>query len=154
MTCDQSALADFFDELEAVIDGIPAAFVYNVDESSWSEWADKPTEMIVLVPMDFKKDRIPVPVDRHSKRPTTVGCIAGDRSAMKAMIIMDSVTMEDDLQLYGYDAEKVLTVSQSKACMTTSLFVIWADQVFFPTIEDNTTDFGWMQFSSPGRVPR
>jgi hypothetical protein len=34
MTCDQTALADFFDELEAVIDRIPAAFAYYVDESS------------------------------------------------------------------------------------------------------------------------
>jgi hypothetical protein len=30
---------------------------------------------------------------------------------MKAMIIVDPVTMEDDLQLYGYDAEKLLMVS-------------------------------------------
>jgi hypothetical protein len=77
MTCDQSALADFFNDLEAVIDGIPAAFVYDVDESGWSEWADKSTEMIVLVPTDFEKDRIPVPVDRHSKWSTTVDCIPG-----------------------------------------------------------------------------
>jgi hypothetical protein len=34
MTCGQSALANFYDELEAVIDGIPAAFVYNVDEGA------------------------------------------------------------------------------------------------------------------------
>jgi hypothetical protein len=136
VTCDQSALADFYNELEAGIDGIPAAFVDNVDESSCSEWADKPTEMIVLVPTDFEKDRIPVPVDRHSIWSTMVGSIVGDGSAMKGMVSVDRVTMENDLQLYRYDAEKVLMVSQSKAFMTTSLFMIWADQVFFPTIED------------------
>jgi hypothetical protein len=31
-----------------------------------------------------------------------VGCIAGDGSVVKAMIV-DCVTMEDDLQLFGYD---------------------------------------------------
>jgi hypothetical protein len=85
------------------------------------------------------------------------------RNGYKAMIIVDRVTMEDDLQPYGYDAEKVVMVSQSKAFMTTSLFVIWADQFF----SDNkgprrpkrfqgsvTTDFGSARFPSPGGVPR
>jgi hypothetical protein len=97
VTCDQSTLADFYDKREAITDGIPAAFVCNVDESSCSERAGKPVEMIVLIPTDFEKDRIPVPVDRHSKQSTRVGSIAGDGGAMKAMIIMDRVTMEDDL---------------------------------------------------------
>jgi hypothetical protein len=143
VTCDQSALADFYDELEAVIDGIPAAFVDNVDKTGCSEWADKPAEMIVLVPTDFEKDRISVPVDRHSKRPILVGCIEGDGSAMETIIIMDRVTMEYDLQLYGHDAEKVLMVSQSKAFITTSLFMIWADQAFFPTIKDRRVGTGY-----------
>jgi hypothetical protein len=56
VTWDQSALADFDDELEAVINGVPTAFVDNVDETNCSEWTDKPAEMIVLVPTDFEKD--------------------------------------------------------------------------------------------------
>jgi hypothetical protein len=99
--------------------------------------------MIVLVPTDFEKDRIPVPVDRHRKRSTSVGCIAGDGSTMKVGIIVDPVMMEDNLQLYGYDAEKVRMVSQSKPFMTVSLFMIWADQVFFPTIEDSRVRTGY-----------
>jgi hypothetical protein len=67
VTRDQIALGDFYDPLEDVIDGIPAAFGYNVNETGCSEWADKPAEMIVLVPTDFKEDRVSSPVDRHSK---------------------------------------------------------------------------------------
>jgi hypothetical protein len=141
--CDQRAVADFYDELEAVIDGIPAEFVYNVDEGGCSEWADRPAEMIVLVPADFDQDRIFVPTDRHSKRSTMVGCIAGDGSAMKMMIIVDIVTMEDDLQFYEYDPRKALMVSQSNTFMTTALFVKWADKVFFPRIEDNLLKAGY-----------
>jgi hypothetical protein len=89
VTCDQSALTDVYDGLEAVIDGIPAAFVYNVDETGGSEWADKLAEMIVLVSTNFEKDKIPVPVDRHSKRPMMVGRIARDGNAMKAMMIVN-----------------------------------------------------------------
>jgi hypothetical protein len=140
--CDQNTLADFYDKLGAVIDGIPAAFVYHVDQSGCSEWADRSAEVIIFMPTDLKKDRIPVPVDRQSKRSTMVGCIAGDGSAMTAMIILDRVTMEDNLQLYRCDAEKVLIVSQSKAFLTTSFFMIWTDQVFFPTIEDRRVRTG------------
>jgi hypothetical protein len=65
-TCDQSALADFFDELEAVIDGIPAAFVYNVDElgkvksiqgTDYLEYVDLFTQLMIdpVVFQDFVK---------------------------------------------------------------------------------------------------
>jgi hypothetical protein len=72
--------------------------------------------MIVLVLAEF------VASDWHCKRSTTVGCIARDGNAMNTLIIRDRVTMEDDLQLYGYDARKIVTVSQTKAFMTTALF--------------------------------
>jgi hypothetical protein len=124
--CDQGAIADFCDELEGVIDGIPSEFVYNVD---------KPAEMIVLVLVEFEEDRIFVPIDRYSQRSTMVVCIACDGSAMKTLIIADRFPMEDDLQLYGPDLRKVFMVSQSRAFMTTALLEKWADEVFFPTVE-------------------
>jgi hypothetical protein len=74
---DQTALAGFSDELEPVINETPAAFTYNLDKSGCSEWADKPAAMTVLVPADFERDRIFVPIDPHSKRSTMVGCITG-----------------------------------------------------------------------------
>jgi hypothetical protein len=101
--CDQSAVAAFYDELEAVIENIPAEFVYNIDESDCLEWADKPAEMVVPVPADFEGDIVFVSIDRHRKWSTMVGCITGDGNLMKAMIINDGVTMSDDFQLFGYD---------------------------------------------------
>jgi hypothetical protein len=70
--CNQGHVADFYDELEAVVDGIPAAFVFNVDESGCCEWSDRAEAMRVLVPADFPGDRVNVPVDHHSKRSTIV----------------------------------------------------------------------------------
>jgi hypothetical protein len=99
--CDQDAVVAFYDELEAVIKDIPAQFVSDIDERGCSEWADKAAEMASLVPADFSADGIFVPVDRHSKRSMLVGCISGDGSVMKAMVIVDRVTMDDDLQLFG-----------------------------------------------------
>jgi hypothetical protein len=120
--CHQNAIAEFWDELEAVIEGIPAEFVYNVDVSGCSHWADKPAEMIVLVPADYAKDRVFVPIDWYSKRSMMVTGIVGDGSAMKSMIIVDRATTGDELQLFGYDPRKVLMVSHSKAFITTAFF--------------------------------
>jgi hypothetical protein len=134
--CDQEAVTGFYDEFEAVCQDVPAAFIWNMDESGCSQWADKQEEYRVLVPDSYADDRILVPVDRHSKRSTLVGCISADGSVMRAMIIVDRVTMEADLDLYGYDEEKILVASQTNAFMTTVLFQKWAEEVFFPTIED------------------
>jgi hypothetical protein len=52
------------------------------------------------------------------------------------MIIVDRVTTEADLNLCGYDEQKILIVLQSNTFMTTKLFRKWAEEVFFPSIEE------------------
>jgi hypothetical protein len=51
------------------------------------------------------------------------------------MIIVDRVTMEADLDLYGYDEENMLIVSQTNALMTTILFHKRAEEVFCPPLK-------------------
>jgi hypothetical protein len=96
---------------------------------------ERAAEMRVLVPADFPGDRVNVPVRRHSKRSTIVGCIARDGGVMRCVMIVDRVTMEADLALFGYSGDKVLMVTQQNAFMTTALFDMWVNEVFFPTIE-------------------
>jgi hypothetical protein len=133
---DQGKVAEFYDDLEKISEKIPAEFIWNVDESGCNEWADQSVEYRVLVPDSYDKSWIKVPIDRHSKRSTLVGCIGADGSTMKSMIIVDRTTMEADLELYGYDASKILITSQENAYMTTVLFHKWAAEVFFPTVEE------------------
>jgi hypothetical protein len=80
----QEAVAAFDDEFEAVSEDITAAFVWNMDESGCSVWADKQGEYRVRVPDSYEGDWTCVPFDRHSKRSTLVGCISADGSAMRA----------------------------------------------------------------------
>jgi hypothetical protein len=49
---------------------------------------------------------------------------------MRAMIIVDRVTMGADLDFFGSDEQKILIVSQSGAFVTTILFRKWAEEVF------------------------
>jgi hypothetical protein len=141
--CDQAAVAAFYDELEAVVEEVPAEFIWNIDETGCDEWVDKAREYRVLVPDDYQDDWIHVAVDRHSKHSTLVGCIAADGSSMRPMIVVDRVTMEADLKLSGYDEDKLLMVSQPNAFMTTVLFEKWADEVFFPSIEERRRRTGY-----------
>jgi hypothetical protein len=46
---DEAAVATFYNELEAMIDGIPAEIIYNADETGCSDWMDA-HEIRVLVP--------------------------------------------------------------------------------------------------------
>jgi hypothetical protein len=97
----------------------------------------------VLVSDTYQKDSIPVPIDRHSKRASFAACICADGSAMKGMIIVDRVTMEADLELYGYDARRLAIVSQENGFMTTNLFMKWASEIFFPTVEAKRVATGY-----------
>jgi hypothetical protein len=40
----QEAVAGFYDKLEAVCEDVPAEFIWNVDQSGCSTWADKQEE--------------------------------------------------------------------------------------------------------------
>jgi hypothetical protein len=65
--CHHEVVAAFYDEFEAVSENIPAAFVWNMDESGCGVWADKQEKYQVLVPCSYEDDWTHVPVDRHSK---------------------------------------------------------------------------------------
>jgi hypothetical protein len=131
---DPAKIEDFYDELEALIEDVPAAFIFNMDESGCSDWADK-REIRVLVPDTFVGSFIHIPVDRNSKRSTLVGAIAADGTALKPMVVVDRVTMETDLTLVGYDSEKVDMVTQPNAFINALLFERWAEEIFFPYVE-------------------
>jgi hypothetical protein len=139
---DPAALTAWFDELEAKIEGIPRQFIFNIDEAGSSEHGDK-QEVKVLVPLDYPDPSIPVPFDRHSKRSMLTACIAADGYRMKPFIIVDRVTAEAELRIYGYDRKNVCFASQENAFMTKRLFDLWAQEVFFPAIEERRREFGY-----------
>jgi hypothetical protein len=58
------------------------------------------------------------------------------------MIIVNRATMEDDLQLFGDDPQKVLIASQSEGVMTIALFAKPVHDCFFLMIEDNRARSG------------
>jgi hypothetical protein len=85
---DKATIAAFFDELEGMIEDVPAAMLFNIGKSLYSECADA-HEVRVLVPDSSSASSITIPFDRHTKRATHVGGIAGDGSTIKRMVIVE-----------------------------------------------------------------
>jgi hypothetical protein len=118
---DEVAVAAFHDELEAMIDGVPAAMINNADETGCSDWAHT-YEIRVLVPDTYPVSSTAVQVGRPGKRATLLGCIAADGPTIRPMIVVERVAMESDIRLAGCSSEKVDVCSQSNGYMMSQLF--------------------------------
>jgi hypothetical protein len=58
--CDPNDVESYFDELARFIDGKPAAFIFNLNESDFQAWADKRLRH-VTVPVCYQSDKILIP---------------------------------------------------------------------------------------------
>jgi hypothetical protein len=62
---------------------------------------------------------------------------------MKPFLIINRLTIEAELAIFGHDRANVCIVSQEKAFMTHCLFELWGREVFFPTLEDRRRQFNY-----------
>jgi hypothetical protein len=76
-----------FINLQVRTDGIPAHFIFNVDEMGHSDWADRQNR-IVWITSEFGKSTISIPMARSGRRITLVACIALDGSYLKPMFVI------------------------------------------------------------------
>jgi hypothetical protein len=107
--CDLNAIEEYFDSLQRTAEETPAAFVFNADETGFHDWADK-HEICAIVPIEYQKEIIEIPVKRQGKRASLLGCISADGSALKPMVIVTRRSFEDELWHNGYTPEKVKIV--------------------------------------------
>jgi hypothetical protein len=56
---------------------------------------------------------------------------------------MEWLTAEMELSYYGYSASNVTIVMHANACMTSRLFEVWAERVFFPAVEERRSEFNY-----------
>ena len=133
--CDPDSIDEYYDNLEKILDGsIPAAFVFNIDEVGFSEWADA-TTVTVIVPSDFTCDDIKIPVPRAGKRASMVACISADGESINPGITVPRSTIEVELLESGYTPDKVCITHQENGFYDTKSFCEWAESIFFPEIQ-------------------
>jgi hypothetical protein len=82
-----------FEPLNSMVDSVSREFLFNMDEIGCSDHSDS-RDARVIVPIGYREPSVPVPFDRHSKRSTSVACIAADGFRMKGFAIVDCVTAE------------------------------------------------------------
>jgi hypothetical protein len=128
---DPSVIQEWLNMLEAEIPEIPRAFVFNMDETGCSDWADRPREVTLIVPTSCEDGSLPVPFDRNSKRASMAVCIAADDWPIRPFIVVHRATVERELIHYGHNQWRVLLDTQPCAFMTHPLFLEWANQKFF-----------------------
>ena len=120
----------YFQLLKSNIQDVPACLLFNLDETGFNEWADA-KDCMVVVPVQYQGNGIPLATKRQCKRATLLGCIAADRSSLKPFVIVPRKTIEIELLLNGYTNEKVEIVFQENGFIDTVLFERWAEK-FFP----------------------
>jgi hypothetical protein len=117
-------VADWFRYLAERLQGVPAHFVFNMDEIGHQEFADAPIKT-AFIPADATDKQVYYPVSRTGKRITLIACIAADGSYLKPALIIARKTFDDELVDYGYTPEKLDIYSQDKSFIETTIFEVW-----------------------------
>jgi hypothetical protein len=121
---------------------VPRQFVFNVDETRCCDFGDK-REITVLIPFTYEARSMCIPVDRHAKRSALTDCIAANDYRALPFVIVECVTAKMKLSYYGDNASNITFVTQVNAFMTSHLFEVWAERVFFPAVDQRRSEFNY-----------
>jgi hypothetical protein len=133
--CGSEAIRAYFELLTRNVSGVPAAFVFNLDESGFQDWANR-CERSVTVPAACGADVIGIPVDHSMKRSSLLVCIPAHETWLKPMLILPRKMIEKELLQQGINDRLSQFVYQGSGFITGDLFREWCAQVLFP--ETNT----------------
>jgi restriction endonuclease len=81
------AIEEHFARLSQEIENVPAAFIFNVDESEFQKFVDS-HEIQVVVPADDEQDCVEIPANRSEKRSMMLAAVSADGSDRKPMAII------------------------------------------------------------------
>lgn len=134
--CNPDEIDAYYNLVEVAINTlpVPASFIYNIGETGFKDWVDCRIERVV-VPSSYAEDKIDIPVDRNSKRSTLLAVVSASGDTLKPMVILPRKTIEAELYEVGYTPDKVLAVYQENRLITTPLFELWAEEIFFPNVQ-------------------
>jgi hypothetical protein len=143
MAITSEQIEDFFREAFMTIEGVPAHFIFNMDEMGHQEWVDR-KEITCVVPHCHEGDHVNFPVTRIGKRITLIACIALDGSFLKPTIIVPRKTVDQDLVLTGLTPEKVTIKSQLHGFIDAPIFDSWVKETFLRDLRKRREAFGYI----------
>jgi hypothetical protein len=132
--CDIAETELYFEALSQNVTDVPAAFLFNLDESGFRDWADR-REQTVVVPSSYTANNIGIPVDRPMKRGSLLICISADGTALKPLLIIRRKTIEKEFFKEGIHENPARLISQQYGFITSIRFNECCREVFVPRAE-------------------
>ena len=135
--CSETEVEEFFDKLEEIVTvaEIPSAFICNLDEAGFDQFADRRRSKRI-VPAEYSLKTVPTPISRSEKHATLLAGICADGYCLKPMLVLQRETLDCELLQLGYTNDKVCYGRSDTGYMSTELFLFWAENAFFPEIRD------------------
>lgn len=119
-------------ELSQKVYGVPASFVFNLDEMGQADYADS-QETTVLVPISYTQPTAMYPIDRTSKRATCLACISPNGIGCIPQYCITRATIESDLYKY-VPHESLQVVHTDTGFVNTASFLHWMNTCFLPNL--------------------
>ena len=94
----------YFNQLSATIDGMPASFVINLDESGFDKYADASKRYMIIPKGKIINN---YGIDRNEKRVTLLGAICASGQTLKPLIIISRKSVDQELFELGFTPENV-----------------------------------------------
>ena len=127
--------------MEATLANVPAAFVFNMDESGVNEFADAKNKK-VLVPITCPKTKTKYAVARDTRHVTLVACIGANGTSLMPLVVVTHKTIRERLILECWDEEKVLFAHSESGYINQDIFMLWLMVVFVAEVEERRRRLG------------
>jgi hypothetical protein len=118
---DEHEIDEYYSRIEAMITGVPAAIVYNVDEVGLGSWVDA-SRIAVVVPAEYTGSEIAAPRSRGDSRASMTACVAANGRHLKPYAVVPRKTLEVELYESGFPPESCHIVHQENGFVTSQLF--------------------------------
>ena len=135
LNIDDAEIQGFFQATEALMHNVPAAFVFNIDETGINRYANAKKKRVV-VHQGFPGRQMRFPVERNTQHSTVVACIAADGTALNPLIIVKHRTTRDKVRLRCWGDDKVCFRHSESGYITHDLFMGWLRDIFIPSVDE------------------
>jgi hypothetical protein len=130
---DEHEIDEYYSRLEAMITGVPAEIMYNVNEVGFDSWVDA-SRIAVVVPAEYTGSEIAVPVSRGDSRASVIDCMVANGRHVKPYAVVLRKTLEVELYELGIPPESCRVVHQENEFVTSQLFKDWLENVLVSNV--------------------
>ena len=140
---DDEKVQQFHATAEALLHDVPAAFVFNMDETYINEYANAKKKKVV-VDMNFPGETTEYPVEQNTNSSTLVACIAADGTGIPPLLVVKHRTIREVIEEMCWTEEKVTFTHSQTGFITSDIFMRWLREVFIPNVNERRERIGNM----------